>query len=65
MDAPVKPQPKSLIVACSKFFGYKPGSGLKEFKAEFDQLTSADHADLITEFAKIGYTDLIAPPAKA
>lgn len=37
---------KTGIMALKEFFGYRPGDTMKEFKAEIDQLSAAERAEL-------------------
>ena len=39
-------KPPSDISKLRKFFGYREGEGLKEFKAELDQLTKEERKEL-------------------
>ena len=39
-------KPTGFIVACKKFFGFKPGQTLREFKTEVKELTQADRDEL-------------------
>lgn len=45
----------TFVVACKKFFGFRPGMVLADFAAELKALTPADVADLKAEFPKVGY----------
>jgi hypothetical protein len=54
-------KPVSLLAACWKHFGYRPGEGLKEFSVEMEDLTPKDREDLIKDFSKVGIP--IAPAA--
>ena len=50
--ANAKAKKATTIIKLKKFFGYKSGQGLKEFKAEMDQLSKEEQkelADLIPE----------------
>jgi hypothetical protein len=39
--------PDTALATLYKFFGKRPGQGLKEFKAELDELTPEDKAHLL------------------
>lgn len=45
----------SFVAACREFFGFREGTGLKDFSAELKALTDKDRVELKAEFAKIGY----------
>ena len=38
---------KKGLVALKEFFGYKPGEGMREFKAEVDALLPEEKAELV------------------
>lgn len=45
----------TFVAACRKHFGFREGTGLKEFSTELKALTEKDREDLKAEFAKIDY----------
>lgn len=45
----------TFVVACKKFFGFKPGQTIAQFGEELKQLTSKDRADLVEMFPSVGF----------
>jgi hypothetical protein len=45
----------SLIAACRDFFGYRPGTGLAEFRDEYKALTPGDLDEIRKGLIKEGY----------
>ena len=53
IDTAVKKE--SFVLACSHFFGKKPGQTLKEFNDELKDLTPVDRIELISLFKSVGF----------
>lgn len=45
-------KPMSSIMILKEYFGYRPGTGLKEFAAEVKTLSEADKLELVNLAAK-------------
>jgi hypothetical protein len=46
-------KPLPFVMACKKYFGYKPGQGLKEFGEEVKELSQADREEMAPALAKL------------
>lgn len=51
------------ISAAKDFFGFLPGTGLKEFSAEWKALTPGDQKEIREGLEKLGYQIKAASPA--
>jgi len=56
-------KPLSDVMALQKFFGYRPGDTLREFKAEIDKLTGEEKTELAALAAKELGVELVAAPS--
>jgi len=50
-----KSKETSLVAACKDFFGFLPGSGLRDFMEEFKALTPEDKAEIKAGLEQNGY----------
>jgi len=46
-------KPLPFALACKKYFGNKPGQGLKEFSEEVKELSQADREEMAPALAKL------------
>lgn len=55
MSAGALGQPMFFVGACKDFFGFLPGTGLKEFAMELKKLTEHDRKEIKAGLIKNGY----------